>query len=72
MEKADGVPKRLQIKGKQEVINFHGAIGTVGAIGGSGHTINLSSTARVERQTENNPGVSICYNLKHSTLIIHL
>ena len=60
MEKAES----FKSKEKQEVIHFHGSIGTVGAIGGSGHTITLSSAGRVHRKTEPNPGQgSISYNL---------
>ena len=60
MKKADVLGESLKSKEKQEVIHFHGSIGTVGAIGGSGHTITLSSSGKVERQRQHEPG---SYNL---------
>ena len=54
---------------KREEVHFHGPIGTVGAIGGSGHTITFSSAAGpVERQAEHNPP-GISYNLTIHTLV---
>ena len=63
MKKAEGVGESLKSKEKQDVFNFNGFIGTVGAIGGSGHRITLSSTptAAVDRDNKQHPGIS--YNL---------
>ena len=68
MEKADVVGGSLKSKEKQEVFNFHGNIGSLGAIGGSGHTITISGAARVERQGQTSPdtGIISYYNLLSS------
>ena len=71
MEKADVVGRSLKSKEKLEVFNFQGNIGSLGAIGGSGHTITISGAARVEKKTQTSPktGTSVMIFFKNTLLM---